>query len=483
MNLFRALSLLGFALLVSGCAQQFPDVEKEFEQNWVPTQYSGHAYLLPTAKDAFAQRVSLIRQANSSIDMTYFSWESDTLGLVLFNEVKAAADRGVRVRLTLDDLLVFNDKWLAELNTHPNIDIKLFNPFHSRKLGWLGRAAEFTSHQQQLDNRLHEKYFNVDQNRMILGGRNVGDAYFGYHKQANFFDMDTLFKGDIITAFAAHFNHMWDSSYVVDISELIEANPDKPYKHFERLLEEQTHKNSAVIENIERSVDALPLPQFVDVSVRPVFDSLEKVETNKPYFRTRAERAIESELNHAKTAVISTPYLLPTDGHFRVIDQLVNNDAQVTLITNSSASNDSGFVPAYYEKYRKALLGKGVHMLEYKDDAFNDDHYYHANTYYHNKTLVLDNRVTFIGSSNFDPRSDFLNVEFGVFVESPEFAEQVINYLTHQQQKKFWQVTLTDNDEIIWTSGGKVHTGNPNYGRWHEIPNGLFRLLNGEFEL
>ncbi|MEZ9768726.1 phospholipase D family protein [Vibrio breoganii] len=469
--------------LVTGCAQPFPEVEQSFEASWKTNEYQAEAYLIPTADEAFARRIDLVRNATTSIDMTYFSWDKNTLGLMLLDELKQAADRGVQVRLTLDDLLIFNEKWLTELSDHDNIQIKIFNPFNSRKIGWIGRVFDFAGNQKQLDNRLHEKYFNVDHHSMILGGRNIGDEYFGFSKDANFFDMDTLFTGDIIKPFADNYESLWQSEYVTPINELIAVKQGSDFRKFDKAYAKASKKNPEILAVIERSVDRLEQPNAISVEVTPVFDSLHKLHDNKPYFRTRAERTIGEYLDSAKTAIISTPYIVPSDGEFRTIDRLTNNNTDVTLITNSSASNDSGFIPAYYEKHRTELLKKGVNLLEYKDDAINEDHYYHADTYYHNKTVILDSKLTYIGSSNFDPRSDNLNIEFGVFVHSPEFAKQIEHYLLSKKKELYWQVALNKEMKPVWYSGDTVTIKDPNYSSMHKATNWIFRKMNGESEL
>ncbi|GEA51510.1 phospholipase D family protein [Vibrio inusitatus NBRC 102082] len=469
--------------LVTGCAQPFPEVEDTFEARWKSNEYQAQAYLIPTADEAFSRRVDLVRNAKTTIDMTYFSWDKNTLGLMLLDELKQAADRGVQVRLILDDLLIFNEKWLAELSQHENIQIKIFNPFNSRKIGWMGRVFDFAGNQKQLDNRLHEKYFNVDHHSMILGGRNIGDEYFGFSKDANFFDMDTLFTGEIIKPFDHNYVSLWESEYVTPINELIAVKGDSQFRQFDKAYAKERKKNSHILAVIERSVSNLATPNAIDVEVTPVFDSLHKLHDNKPYFRARAERTISEHLDNAKTAIISTPYVVPSDGEFRTIDRLRSNNTDVTLITNSSASNDSGFIPAYYEKHRTTLLQKGVNLLEYKDNAINEDHYYHADTYYHNKTVILDNTLTYIGSSNFDPRSDNLNIEFGVFVNSPEFAEQIEHYLLSKKSKLYWQVALNKEQQPVWFSGDTVTTNNPNYSGMHKATHWIFRKMNAESEL
>ncbi|GEM77792.1 phospholipase D family protein [Vibrio superstes] len=480
---FKTACTLVLIALVTGCAQPYPVVEDSFEASWVSNDYQAQAYLIPTADEAFARRVDLVRNANTSIDMTYFSWDKNTLGLMLLDELKQAADRGVKVRLTLDDLLVFNEKWLAELDQHQNIQIKIFNPFNSRKIGWFGRVFDYAGNQQQLDNRLHEKYFNADHQSMILGGRNIGDEYFGFSKEANFFDMDTLFSGDIIEPFADNYELLWESEYVTPIHDLISIKDNKAFQNFDKAYAKASNKNPETIAVIERSIARLSKPEALSVQVTPVFDSLNKLHDNKPYFRTRAEQTISEYLDNAETAIISTPYVVPSDGEFKTIDRLTNKDTKVTLITNSSASNDSGFIPAYYEKHRTTLLKKGVNLLEYKDDAINEDHYYHADTYYHNKTLILDSKLTYIGSSNFDPRSDNLNIEFGVFIHSTEFAKQIEHYLLNKKEELYWQVSLNAEDKPVWQSADTVTTKNPNYSKMHKATDWMFRKMNSESEL
>ncbi|HAS8563097.1 TPA: phospholipase D family protein [Vibrio vulnificus] len=480
-NALRALLIFTFSTLLVGCAQPYPEVEPDFEANWQTTQHQADVYLIPTAPEAFVRRVELVRNAQQSIDMTYFSWESDTLGLMLLNELKHAADRGVQVRLTLDDLLVFNEKWLADLSAHNNIQIRLFNPFDSRKSGWIGRAINFSTHQQRLDNRLHEKYFNVDHQWMILGGRNIGNDYFGYSRKANFFDMDVLFKGSIIQAFDQNYQQLWHSKHVTPIENIVKVNPN--YSAFAKAVNKEEIDRNIILAEVEKQVKQLTSPNFITAQVTPVFDSLKKLENNKPYFRKRAERQVWQQITTANKAVISTPYVVPGNNGFAFIDTLMMQNTDVTLMTNSSASNDSGFIPAYYEEHRQTLLDKGVHILEYKNKAKNDDHYFHADTYYHNKTVILDDRLTYIGSSNFDPRSDFLNVEFGVLIQSETFAEHVMHYLTRQQDELFWRVSRDEQGQTQWQSMNETHTKNPNYGGWHKAPNWIFKQLNGEFEL
>ena len=471
------------ALVTLGCAQPYPEVPNDFESNWVSKSYTAQAFVLPTADDAFAQRIKLVRNATDYIEITYFSWDKDVLGLMLLNELKTAAENGVKVRIVIDDLLVFNEKWLAGVASQENIEIRIFNPFNSRSAGWLARAVDFSVHQKQLDNRLHQKYFNVDGQQMILGGRNIGDSYFGYSNKANFFDMDVIFSGEVINVFENKYEELWQHQLTIPIHDVISDSSAKKIKSFEKQYQKIKPAGEERIRHIEEKVASLSTPEYLNVSAIPVFDELDKTESHLPYLRIRGEQFISDYISNAKSAIISTPYLLPTDGEFTVIDQLLVAGADVTIITNSSASNDSGFVPAYYEEHRKTLLAKGVKILEYKDNAKHDDHYYDVNTNYHNKTIIIDDKITFVGSSNFDPRSDFLNMELGTFVKSEAFAQQVKKYLLKHQSEIYWRVSMDDEGGITWSDNHTSHSDEPNYSHWHRLPNRIFKHMNGESEL
>lgn len=207
----RQILLVLFSTLIMGCSNK-PEQWLEKMSLALPDSYSGQVYLIPDAPSALAHRIKAVREAEDYIEAEYFSWTADVSGLTLWHELLIAAERGVEVRIIVDDLLFFDDKWLVDIDTHPNLSIKIFNPFNARKLGWLTRAADFEMHRDRLNHRLHDKYFNVDGEAMILGGRNIGDDYFGYSPQANFFDLDVIVKGPVIQDYERNFNTLWKGS-------------------------------------------------------------------------------------------------------------------------------------------------------------------------------------------------------------------------------------------------------------------------------
>ncbi|WP_394131733.1 phospholipase D family protein [Shewanella maritima] len=473
--------LIIVSVVIQACTLSYPDIDDDFEQQWTAATYQANAYVIPSAPEALATRITMIREANATIDMTYFSWDKDTVGLVLMNELLIAAERGVKVRLTLDDLLVFNENWLASVASHPNIQIKIFNPFKSRKSGWAGRIFDFAIHQKKLDHRLHEKYFNVDHQQMILGGRNIGDAYFGFSQKGNFFDMDVLFTGELISAFADNYEQLWQGDYAVPIDELIMIK-QPGYDEFYHELTKVLNQNQPVVDAIYHAVANLVDAELIAVHATPIFDSVAKLTNNKPYFRSRLEHEASIHLTDASSVTISTPYAIKDEHYFSTISKLAAQQTEVTLVTNSAKSNDSAFIPAYYEQYREELLDKQVNIFEYKANAENKDHFYHEQTYYHNKAVIIDEQVSYVGSSNFDPRSDYLNIEFGVLIESAKIAKAINSYI-FEQKDLLWQVKRDSEAKTFWQSDDEIIYDSPDYHSMHKLPDWVLRHLRLSIEL
>ncbi|MCL1067413.1 phospholipase D family protein [Shewanella olleyana] len=478
MHIVIRLVLLYVIAMQSGCSSSSLVVDRSFESEWKSSNSPAGVYLIANAPDALAFRIDKIRKANTSVNITYFSWNKDVSGVFLFNELLAAANKGVNVRVVIDDSLFFDEGWLVELNSHQNIDIKLFNPFTYRKLGWLGRAVEFQSNKDKLNHRLHEKFLSVDGKVMFLGGRNIGDDYFSYNANANFFDLDIIVNGESVSIFDKHFEALWLSEFVSLVSNIIDYEPKGKFTLFNKLVDDIHLSRPAIINNIEWRVVRLPSIKYIPATVFPIFDSLDKNMDSLPYFRKRIERfLLDYEGSAKKEIIISTPYALPAGDNFEVITAFYNNGADVTLVTNSSSSNDSSFVPAYYSMYREDLLNLNVNIYEYKDNAVHAGSFYHSTTHYHNKTFIMDRKLTYIGSSNFDPRSDFLNIEFGLMIESEEFASEMVDYILQDKDDIFWNVSFDDEGKLIWSSNGEVSYNNPNYSIINTMSDALYRLL------
>jgi putative cardiolipin synthase len=484
MPLFKSkLAFITLTLLaLAGCAAPQPEVSDQFQRDYEFKTVKGNVSLVESAPEAIARRIELVRNAKTSIDIEYFSWNKDTTGLLFLEELVAAAERGVKVRIILDDLLVFNEKWLASAATHKNLDIHIFNPFNARKAGWLTRAFDFQKHQKSLDHRLHEKYMNIDGETLVLGGRNIGDDYFSYKPKNNFFDLDILVQGDVAEDFERNFEEHWVADYTSDIAYLIDLKDKQPLESFKRTLAKITKNKQDIIADIENRIRVLREPNYIEAKLTPIFDSAKKLDDSMPYFRHRIEHFVYRYPSAKKELLISTPYMLPNEDGFKVVNDFAKQGTNITLVTNSMASNDSGFVPAYYEKHREELLNKGVNIYEYDTHAIHLKNVITLKGHYHNKAFVLDNKLSYIGSSNFDPRSDFLNLEFGVMIESEDFAQQLEHYLLGDKSL-YWKVERDKQEKLEWTRGKQRKTKEPNYGVSSQVFDKLYRAINIETEL
>ncbi|MFA0442675.1 phosphatidylserine/phosphatidylglycerophosphate/cardiolipin synthase family protein [Vibrio sp. 10N.222.51.C12] len=477
----QLITVLFLFALISGCATHQPQIDSNFESDWQYQTFHGEVSLISSAPQAFAQRLALVRAAQKSIDIEYFSWAKDVSGLMLMDALTQAAKRGVKVRIILDDLLIFNETWLASANQTPNLDLRIFNPFKSRKTNWLGRSFDYQSNKAQLNHRLHEKYFNIDGEVLILGGRNIGDDYFSFKSKNNFFDLDTLIKGQVINPFEENFLALWENDLVTPIEALITSKKQNS-DELTQAVAKSVEQNQALVTRIESEVNALDDAIYVPAKITPIFDSVDKVGTSMPYFKKRLEHFVYRYPSKKEELIISTPYLIPHNDGFKVIPDFINHGADVTLFTNSAASNDSPFVPAYYAQHRQGLLDLGVNIYEYDTDATHRNNYHSASGHFHNKAFILDSILSYVGSSNFDPRSDFLNLEFGIVIESEAFAEQLKRYLFSEDHSYYWHVQQDKND-TSWESDTQKITKEPGTTLLSPVSNALFRSLNIESEL
>ncbi|WP_345317775.1 phospholipase D family protein [Ferrimonas gelatinilytica] len=468
---------------LSGCSSAPPEPPEGFELNWQGQTVPGEVFLIPTAPQSLAYRLEAIDQATEFIDITYFTWNHDVSGIYVYHALLQAAQRGVKVRVLLDDLLVFNDRWLKDLDQHPNMDIRIFNPFDVRHTGWFTRAFNFQFRKKALNHRMHQKYFNVDGELLIIGGRNIGDDYFGLSDSANFFDLDLLVRGESLRQFEANFELFWRHEESVPVDQVLSGEPSEQQSLFLEDFQEMKDEHPDVVRAIAEVRAALPEPDYISALVTPAFDDMEKFEDSLPYFRRRIEQFLLTYPTQHKELLISTPYMIPNGDEFTATQAFLENGADVILLTNSAASNDSGFVAAYYDKYRKPLLEMGVDIYEYDSEAVHPPYLHQATTYYHNKAFVIDDWLSYIGSSNFDPRSDHLNFEMGMMIESQEFAEALSEYLLLSQLDNFWHVTLDEEGNPQWEKGQVIEHTNPRTAPIRALPAWFYRLFNIQHDI
>lgn len=408
-------------------------------------------HLLSSGMDAFVARVGLIDLAQRSLDIQYYIWHNDSTGAILMDRLLRAADRGVRVRLLLDDLdTAGKDRTVMLLDAHPNIEIRLYNPFAYRR----GRVLDFATDLSRVNRRMHNKSLTADNAATIVGGRNIGNEYFGAVSHAEFSDLDVLSLGPIVGDVSSMFDTYWNSESVVPVrafagdQPMTEASLEQARQGFDREVHDLM--NSPYIAAIHESgtlarmqYDRIP---FYWGRAVLVYDDPNKVTAQKVSADTHLAPKLSAYVDKAtQEIVIVSPYFVPGKRLVEYLGKRVKAGVKVRILTNSLAANDVGLVHAGYMRYRVGLLKHGVVLYEFKSTHDEDvakrwTGSSHASL--HAKTFVWDRRAMFVGSFNLDPRSVSLNTEMGVIFESPELAGAVMDSFDDNLDRKAYRLKL-----------------------------------------
>lgn len=395
--------------------------------------------LLPGGAQGLRARAELAEAAQRSLDLQYFIIQNDTTGKLVMDAVLRAADRGVRVRMLVDDTDdVGKNKQVTALAAHPKIEIRVFNPFYTRGPLTLLRWSEYMV-DRRLNYRMHNKVFIADNTAAVIGGRNIGDEYFAASTRTDFADFDVLAMGPIVRRVSASFDSYWNSDLAIPIQALLADKPsDEALKAYRAELEQnrrepQTSMRLPKIDVVDPVHALLEREESIvwakaDVLVdNPEKLKVEAGEKDGQLLRHRLVQAlggVESEV------LIVSPYLVPADEGMRLIEQMRSRGVHVRIITNSLASTDVPAVHAGYDHYRTRLLEDGVELYEVRPaPQATDDHGHNLKPSegqfaLHAKVFVFDRKKLFVGSMNFDYRSLKLNTEIGLLIDSPALAEQ-----------------------------------------------------------
>jgi putative cardiolipin synthase len=453
----------------------------------------GSAYrLLDSNEDALRWRLALIDSAQHSLDMQYYFWWQDAAGELVLKHVIDAADRGVKVRLILDDLstLLEDDRTLkvrdwqtAALNAHPNIELRLFNAFRSRSLA--GRGIDFLRRMELMNQRMHHKMLLADNRAVILGGRNIGNEYFGFNEEFNFRDLDALGVGPVARQCSIVFDRFWNSEWVVPVSALQlhatarDLRAEKP-EMFAKLA------GSPVLRRfpLNRADWANAFTEFAkSAHIGP-----SRVLTDLPApgaVRHRMPEAMRKLMESAQhELLITNSYVIPDEQDIALLHELTARGVKVRILTNSLGSQDVPAVNSHYKRWRKPLLDAGVQLYEWRSDAavrttIADTPPVKARFVgLHVKALVIDRRQVFIGSMNLDPRSEELNSEMGVVVTSEALAAQVAGIMERDMRpENAWIVSRDSHGALRWTAGNQVLTRQPARSFWQRTQDILFMLF------
>lgn len=468
------------------------DVSLKISSTYSPGQ-SGFM-LLERNDEALKWRIALIDHAAVSIDAQYFIWQADVVGSLLFDRLLKAADRGVRVRLLVDDL-VFTPKArnIAAICRHPNFDIKIFNPGSVRD-STLGGIGEFLLYFKELNRRMHNKLFVVDNRMAIVGGRNIGNEYFGLSKKYNFRDLDVLSVGPVVEEISNAFDIYWNSklSYpggAMSSEATIEEIQTLREENEKYLSEQRDVLSSNSIQPIQWKEALQQL--FLQMKVGEAH-FLQDVPVSFDGQEYRLSDMLEylAEPSH-KELVIITPYLIPVGTFLKDLTQMSSEGVEIKILTGSMGSNNHTAAHSHYKKYRRPILSTGAELYEFRHDpsptirALSDVPPMKSKFIsLHIKALVGDRKRCFVGSLNLDPRAIEINTENGLYIQSPglcgQLAEQ-FDVLTAPENA--WRVYIDENDRLRWKSGSGDVSMQPARSFWQRITDFFFRLLPIESQL
>lgn len=416
--------------------------------------------------DAFAARILLARAAERTLDVQYYIWRGDITGTLLLGELLAAAERGVRVRLLLDDLGTAGlDGPLAAINGHPRVEVRLFNPFTWRSPKVLGYLADL----RRANRRMHNKSFTADNQASIVGGRNVGDEYFGATSGVLFADLDVLAVGPVVQDMSHDFDRYWASASAYPAERILPAVD--PHTMAELARQAQALLQSPGAQDYARAVARSSFTQqLLDRSLPLHWARVQLLSDDPAKALGRAQRAdlllpqLDAALGQPRHSVdVVSPYFVPTTSGVAAFARLRQAGVRVRVLTNSFEATDVPAVHAGYAKHRKSLLAEGVTLYEMRSLVPEDkgrpllQRLGSSGSSLHAKTFAVDGERVFVGSLNFDPRSALFNTELGFLIDSPALARQAAQAFDAQIPLQSYRVNLGPDGALQWHAG----VGNP----------------------
>ena len=429
--------------------------------------------LVSQGPEAFAVRAAVTRIAGRSVDVQTYIWHGDQTGLTLAYLLLEAADRGVKVRLLVDDMdaRAKNDG-LAALDAHPNIAVRMFNPLPSRS-GTIAAVGDMLGDARRLNRRMHNKTWIADNRIAVVGGRNLGDEYFGASEEVNFVDLDFAMVGPVVQDASASFDRYWNSQAaypmaVLSPEKVSDAALDKLRGLLATAMEGAKQGSYAELLRRDDAVTRLvsgDWPMSWSSEYRFVADDPGKIYTDPDRSNSDVLAVLTPVLRGAqRDLTIVSPYFVPRDGGTRGLVATAQSGTRVRVLTNSLAANDVAAVHGGYSEYREQLLAGGVQLWELKPTPgvqTRSSFFGSGGASLHTKGLAVDGATIFVGSYNLDPRSTSLNSEQGVLVKSEVLAQQFMELFDLQASgARAWQVSLVDGD-LAWTDGKQTYDQEP----------------------
>lgn len=416
--------------------------------------------------DAFmsiASRIYLIQNAKAHLDIQYYIWNNDFVGQLILHELLQAADRGVKVRLLIDDHNgVQLDEQLSALSQHPNFQIKIYNPYKYRNF----RALDYLLRLKQVNRRMHNKLMVADGAIAVTGGRNISSEYFEASENFQFTDLDVLFYGAATTSANAVFQNFWNDelSYpfeqlvaVEDFSSLVQIREKyQKYQNDQEIKQEKIHAAQNLLQK-QLASHQIQWAKAYFIADHP--DKTRAIAKKDSLLYAQMQQLMGQPTQHLE---LVSAYFVPTAKGTAYLTDLAKRQIRTRVLTNSFLANDVAVVHAFYKNYRQQLLQSGVELYEFKSQLQRDEKTWYevmtgnmipakgkSNSSLHAKFFDMDGKV-FIGSFNFDPRSAVLNTEVGLVIESESFQDKISQQLDIYLPKIAYQVKLNEKGEIVW---------------------------------
>jgi len=454
-------------------------------------------YLLENNVDAFTARLNLINQAQQTLDLQYYSFHGDVSGKLIAQALIKAADRGVRVRVLLDDIDTLGaDESIKILNAHPSIEIRIFNPFYFRGLL---RYLEFIVDLSRVGRRMHNKVIIADNSLAIVGGRNISDVYFSADPDSLFLDIDLLSLGNVVINISISFDEYWNSRWSVPVS-ILYGRPKIRYalnkikvilKKYQDEIKQLDYVKTIQSSDLAKNKSMSELP-FIWSKAKLFYDLPDKISPDSN--GSQLKESLHDVFTMAKEQLtIISPYFVPGKEGVKWFENLINKGIEVNIFTNSLAATDVTAVHAGYAAYRHALLELGVNLFELKATAYVMDRKRFkilradSRASLHAKIVIIDKSQLFMGSPNMDPRSADLNTEVGLFVDNKELSNQLLNLFADiSSGKNSYRIMLDKGNEsnksaLIWQSeeGGELRqfTSEPKVGLFRKLKVYFFSWL------
>jgi putative cardiolipin synthase len=410
--------------------------------------------LLTSGDEALASLIALADRAERTLDIQYYIIHQDDSSRLFLHHLRLAAERGVRVRLLVDDLnTAGEDRRFMHLGERANVEVRVFNPFPGWRFALWTRFVASASDIPRINHRMHNKLFVADNAIAITGGRNIGDQYFARDPHNNFIDLDVVAAGTVVPQLSATFDAFWNSKYAYPIASV--AAPVQA-EGVPKALEESAVSGEASW--LARELDAKDL-QLNWVPATVLADGPAKIASDvAPSVEVTIANNVSALMRSAKNEVIViSPYFVPGPEGVALMRELVARGVHIRVLTNSLASTDSPLVHNGYSRYRLELLRLGVDLSEVRPKLGTKRLRFHpfrsSNASLHAKALVIDQKTVFIGSMNMDARSARTNSEMGLVMRSADIAGQVTSLLDDISADGSYKLSLDQHGQIVWSSG------------------------------